>query len=123
MDFPDGRLLATMLGEPVSGELLLDIGAQLSDALATIHSQGVVHGELSAESVLLARGKAYLWDMPLVIANRITDRRGEERLMHMLVRTAPFLSPERARGGAPSAESDVYALAAVMCLAAGAKPP
>jgi hypothetical protein len=123
MDFPDGRLLATMLGEPVSGELLLDIGAQLADALATIHSQRVYHGELSAESVLLAKGKAYLWDMPLVIANRLTDRRGEERLMHMLVRTAHFLPPERACGGGASAEGDVYSLAAVMCIAAGARLP
>ena len=121
MEFPDGQLLATQMGEPLAGDPLLEMGAQLADALATIHSQSVFHGELSAESVLLAKGKAYLWDMPLVIANRLTDRRGEERLMHQLVRTAPFLSPERARGAAPSAEGDVYGLAAVMCLAGGAK--
>lgn len=123
MEFPDGKLLSTMIGEAVSGDLLLETGAQLADALATIHSQGVVHGEMSAESVLLAKGKAFLWDMPLVIANRLTDRRGEERLMHQLVRTAPFLSPERARGGAPSPEGDVYGLAAVMCLVGGAPLP
>jgi serine/threonine protein kinase len=123
MEFPDGQLLSTLSGEPVAAELLLELGGQLADALATVHAQLVVHGEMSAESVLLAKGKAYLWDMPLVIANRLTDRRGEERLMHQLVRTAPFLSPERARGGGPTPECDVYALAAVMCLAAGARPP
>jgi hypothetical protein len=123
MEFPDGRMLGTMLGEPVSGELLLEIGAQLADALATIHMQKVFHGELSPESVLLAKGKAYLWDMPLVIANRLTDRRGEERLMHMLVRTAHYLPPERACGTGASAEGDVYSLAAVMCIAGGARLP
>ncbi len=123
MEFPDGRLLATLLGEPVSGELLLEMGAQLADALATIHMQNVFHGELSAESVLLVKSKAFLWDMPLVIANRLTDRRGEERLMHQLVRTAHFLPPERACGGGASAEGDVYALAAVMCIAGGARLP
>lgn len=123
MEFPDGKLLATMVGETVSGELLLEAGAQLADALATIHSQAVVHGEMSAESVLIAKGKAFLWDMPLVIANRLTDRRGEERLMHQLVRTAPFMAPERARGGPPSPECDVYGLAAVMCLAGGSTMP
>ncbi|MBK7864393.1 MAG: protein kinase [Archangiaceae bacterium] len=123
MEFPDGQLLSTSLGEPQNPDVLVEIGGQLADALATVHAQGVVHGEMSAESVLLAQGKAYLWDMPLVIANRLTDRRGEERLMHQLVRTAPFLAPERARGGQPSAEADVYALGAVMCLAAGARPP
>ncbi len=123
MEFPDGELLSARIGEPLNPEHLLEMGAQLADALATIHSQAVVHGEMSAESVLFAQGKAFLWDMPLVIANRLTDRRGEERLMHMLVRTAPYLAPERARGSAPSTEGDVYGLAAVMCLAAGAPLP
>ncbi|MBL8951826.1 MAG: protein kinase [Myxococcaceae bacterium] len=123
MEFPDGELLSARMGEPQKPDALLDIGAQLADALATIHSQAVVHGELSAESVLLANNKAFLWDMPLVIANRLTDRRGEERLMHMLVRTAAYLAPERARGSEPSVEGDVYGLAAVICLAAGAPMP
>lgn len=124
MDFPDGRLLSTMMGEPLPVEQLQRIGAQLADALHTIHQQGVFHGELSAESVLVvSSGTAYLWDMPLVIANRLADRRGEERLMHQLVRTAPFLAPERARGSGASAQSDVYSLAALMCLAGGAPLP
>ena len=60
MDFPDGNLLSTRLGEALSGELLLEMGAQISDALAMIHSQGVFHGELSAESVLMVpKGKAF----------------------------------------------------------------
>lgn len=124
MDFPDGRLMSTVLDAALPGDVVAAVGAQISDALASIHAQGVFHGELSAESVLLVPGnKAFLWDMPLVVANRLTDRRGEERLMHQLVRTAPFLSPERARGAAPSAEGDVYALAAVLCLAGGAQAP
>ncbi|MFZ5469079.1 MAG: serine/threonine protein kinase [Myxococcota bacterium] len=123
MDFPDGRLLSTQLGEPLGVQPLLAVGAHICDALATIHAQGVVHGELSADSVLLTQEKAILWDMPLVIANRLTDRRGEERSMSQLVRTAPFLSPERARGEPASPASDVYALGAVLCLAGGGRPP
>jgi hypothetical protein len=61
--------------------------------------------------------------MPLVIANRLTDRRGENRLMQNLVKTAPFLAPERARGEGASQASDVYALGAVLCVAAGAPLP
>ncbi len=123
MDFPDGNLLATQLHDALPADALVNIAAQIAEALATIHGQDTFHGEMSADSVLLAKEKAYLWDMPLVIANRITDRRGEDRLMHQLVKNAPFLSPERARGAKPSAESDVYSLGAVVCIAGGASLP
>lgn len=124
MEFPDGALLSTLTGERLEADRVIRLGAQLSSALATVHSQGVVHGEISADSVLLvAPDAAYLWDMPLVIANRMTDRRGENRLMQNLVKTAPFLAPERARGEGASQASDVYALGAVLCASAGAPLP
>ena len=124
MDFPDGKLLSAMLDEDLDVEKLMAAAAHIADALATIHAQGVFHGEMSSDSILLVPPRqAILWDMPLVVANRLTDRRGEERLMHQLVRTAPYLAPERARGGAASAESDVYALGAIICLALGSPRP
>jgi hypothetical protein len=124
MDFPEGALLSTRSGERFEADWVIRLGAQLSSALATVHAQGVVHGEMSTDSVLLVEpDAAYLWDMPLVIANRLTDRRGENRLMQNLVKTAPFLAPERARGEGASQASDVYALGAVLCVAAGAPLP
>jgi hypothetical protein len=123
LDFPQGELLSAREGERLETELVLRMAGQLADALATVHAQGVVHGEMSADSVLLAQGKAYLWDMPLVIANRLADRRGENRLMQNLVKTAAFLSPERARGEGASQAGDVYALGVVLCVAAGAPLP
>ncbi len=127
MDFPEGELLAAREGDVLPFSMLQWMTAQIADALATIHSQGVFHGEMSAESILVVKPekaeKAYLWDMPLVIANRLTDRRGEERLMHQLVRTAAYLAPERARGEKPTAACDVYALGAIACIAAGAPKP
>lgn len=127
LDFPDGEMLAARGEERLDNELLLKIASQLSDALATVHAQGVVHGEMSRDSVLLSGGetpsKASLWDMPLVIANRLSDRRGENRLMQNLVKTAPYLSPERARGEGASQPGDVYALGAILCVSAGAPLP
>ena len=124
MDFPEGALLSTRAGERLEVDAVIRLGSQLSSALATVHAQGVVHGEMSTDSVLLVEpDHAYLWDMPLVIANRLTDRRGENRLMQNLVKTAPFLAPERARGEGASQASDVYALGAVLCVAAGAPLP
>ncbi len=124
LDFPDGEMLSARGEERLDHGLLLKLAAQLSDALATVHAQGVVHGEMSRDSVLMVEGgKASLWDMPLVIANRLSDRRGENRLMQNLPKTAPYLSPERARGEGASQAGDVYALGAILCVSAGAPLP
>lgn len=124
MEFPEGRLLSTLLDDGFPVEQAVRMGAEIADALTTLHSQDVVHGELSADSILvLSEHRAILWDVPLVMANRLTDRRGEERVMAQLIRVAPFLSPERARGLPASAPGDVYALAAVMSLVAGGQQP
>ncbi len=124
LDFPDGEMLSAYGEERLANDVLLRLAGQLSDALATVHAQGVVHGEMSRDSVLLVPGgKASLWDMPLVIANRLSDRRGENRLMQNLVKTAPYLAPERARGAGASQASDVYALGAILCVAGGAPLP
>ncbi|MFT3713805.1 MAG: protein kinase [Archangium sp.] len=124
LDFPDGELLSASGDERLENEQLLRLAAQLSDALATVHAQNVVHGEMSRDSVLMTKdGRSYLWDMPLVIANRLSDRRGENRLMQNLVKTAPYLAPERARGDGASQAGDVYALGAILCVSGGAPLP
>lgn len=124
MDFPEGRVLAALLEDRLDIDLVIRVASQLTDALATVHEQSVVHGELSTDSILIVPAdRAYLWDMPLVIANRLTDRRGENRLMQNLPRTAGFLAPERARGSGASYEGDVYSLGVVLCAMAGAPQP
>jgi len=123
LDFPEGSLLSTILGDRLDTGVVLQMASQLADALATVHGQGVVHGEFGSDSVLMVGDKSYLWDLPLVIANRLTDRRGENRLMQNLVRVVPYLAPERARGAGASCEADVYSLGALLCICAGAPMP
>ncbi len=123
MHFPDGRLVSALTA-PLSPLVVARMGASVAAALAAVHAQGVVHGELSADSVLLLDdGKYILWDLPLVLANRLTDRRREERAVAQLLKSAPYLGPERARGGEPSPEADVYALGVMLCVAAGMPLP
>ncbi len=124
LDFPEGQLLSTFEGEFAAPARLLTLGAALADALAALHEGGIVHGELSPSSVLcLPEGRAILWDAPLVMANRLTDRRGEERALGLLAHAAPFISPERARGLPPSLAADVFALGATLCAAGGGALP
>jgi serine/threonine protein kinase len=124
LEFPEGKTLAAALEMPLPTNFILNVGFDLCQALAAVHSQGVIHGEMSPESVLiLDSGRSFLWDMPLIIAHRLTDRRGESRLLQNLVKTGAYLAPERAQGEEASASADVYALAALMCMASGTAPP
>ncbi|MBI3182284.1 MAG: protein kinase [Myxococcales bacterium] len=119
-EFPHGKLLSE-LSCPLEPAAVAAVGAELAGALSALHREGVVHGALSADSVLLAEsGSAWLWDVPVVLANRLADRR---KLPPQLAEIAHFLAPEVARGEDPTPRSDVYALAALLCAAAGAEPP
>ncbi len=123
MDFPEGRLFSSVGPAEATPEWLRRVGADIAEALATLHDQGIVHGEVGSDSILLVDGRtAILWDAPLVVMDRLTDRRGGERRLAALRRKASFVAPECARGDDPTEASDVYSLGAVLCLAMGAAP-
>jgi serine/threonine protein kinase len=124
LDFPEGTLVSQAW--PLDLPRLLAMGSAVASALSALHQARIVHGELSGESVLVVPTKGssdrfVLFDAPLVVMNRMTDRRGEERLLAQLTHIVPFLSPERARGLEADESSDIWALGVLLSLAAGAK--
>ncbi len=124
ISFPEGQALSTLLGNRLETALVLQLGEQLLSALSSLHSVGIVHGELSAESVLVASpGRTFLWDAPLVLTGRLSDRRDDHRINQHLTKIAAYLSPERAKGAGATPEDDVFAAAALICAAGGATPP
>lgn len=126
MEFPDGELLSSRVadGEWLDAPGVLLVAVQVAQALSALHQHGFVHGELGADSVLLVPGDRILWwDVPLVLADRMTDRREDSRPARQLVKTAAYLAPECARGAPATEASDVYSLGATLCRASGALPP
>ena len=119
----DDTLGAYMVMELVEGEPLLgvrgamsirrvcDILAQLADALDHIHKRGIVHGDVKADNILIAdeqdgprrRRIARLLDFGLA-------RRSEHGPEEQISGSPHYLAPERAGGGAPSVQADIYAL-------------
>ncbi|SPT54115.1 Serine/threonine-protein kinase PrkC [Actinomyces bovis] len=98
----EGVDLAILLG--ARGRLRRDEAAQLlvdlGTALAHLHEQGLAHGDVSAaNTVITPQGHAVLIDLL-----------GEPQETG----TAPFAAPERSAGVAPTAASDVRALAALV---------
>ncbi|MFI7008407.1 serine/threonine-protein kinase [Streptomyces sp. NPDC050145] len=92
------------------------IGAQVTDALAAAHAVGVLHRDVKPGNILLERtGRVVLTDFGIAAmdepddgaATRLT-RSGE------VIGSLDYLSPERARGGEPGPEADVWALGATL---------
>ena len=123
LDYPEGRLLSARLSEGFSAEWVGLVGETVAEALALLHARGVVHGELSAESILLHGKNVVAWDLPLLVMGRICERRKEARQVSRLHVVAPYLSPERLRGGPQDAAGDVYALGVLVARMLGAPGP
>jgi hypothetical protein len=84
--------------------------AQVADALATAHAQGVLHRDVKPGNVLVEQdGRAVLVDFGL--SERVQPG-AEGRREPVLAGTPDFLAPELFAGAAASPAADVYALGA-----------
>ncbi len=82
---------------------------QAATALEYAHAQGVVHGQITPQNILLLdeneQLKVKVADFQIAaISNTASDTNIQNRI-------GPYLSPEVLSGGAPSQQSDVYSMA------------
>ncbi|MGF1510610.1 MAG: serine/threonine-protein kinase [Myxococcota bacterium] len=117
MEFVDGYDLAAILEK---GALPMDVtcivGIEVAAALEAAHHEGIVHRDVKAANVMVARdGAVRLMDFG--IAKQAEDD-GVTRT-GLVMGTPRFLAPELLVGGEADARSDVYALGALLyhCLA------
>jgi Tol biopolymer transport system component len=129
----DGR---TLRHEVERGALPLkravDFAAQVADALAAAHAAGIVHRDLKPENIMVTReGRIKILDLGLAkILSTATRPAGSIALdpqnqteTSLVFGTAPYMSPEQARGGAIDYRSDQFALGTVLYeMLAGAHP-
>ncbi|MEV6109719.1 serine/threonine-protein kinase [Streptomyces sp. NPDC051940] len=127
MELVDGPSLADVLRRegtldpaPAAG-----IGAQVLRALAAAHAAGVLHRDVKPGNILLERGgRVVLTDFGIATMDDPGDDAGT-RLTSSgeLVGSLDYLSPERARGGAPDAPADIWALGAALYAAVEGTAP
>ena len=113
MELVDGPTLADVLKRgPLPYGAATRVGAEIAAALACAAKYDIVHGDVKPSNVLLAGARG---DGPGRIGTvKLSDfglaRRGGRARVGGLEGTPNYLAPEVVRGGAPTAQSDLYAL-------------
>ncbi|MCK6190486.1 protein kinase [Pseudomonas sp. EYE_354] len=99
------------------------MAVQLLDALAYVHQQGVVHGDVKPANIMLGDHGVRLFDFGLgyAPAQRAAGLPGLDR-SHMNAWTPAYAAPELLAGGCPSASADLYGAACVLFALAQGQP-
>jgi len=132
MEYVQGETLATRLDRgPFPVAEALRFGAQIADALACAHREGVVHGDLKPGNIMLARDGVKLLDFGLARLGGERDVANSNDVTVDLARSAddaiagtlPYMAPEQLERRAVDARSDLFALGGVLYEMIAGRPP
>ncbi|WP_345072537.1 serine/threonine-protein kinase [Phytohabitans flavus] len=122
MDLVDGEDLRRRVRRdgPLAPAAAVDIVAQVAGALAYLHRQGVVHGDVKPANLLFSAGEGLVRLADFGTARRIAaavavdDPAGAEGEAAVVQATPEYVAPEVVAGELPTPAADVYALGIVL---------
>jgi serine/threonine protein kinase len=115
MERVEGRPLEDLIkeGKVFTIDEVVRIGADLAQAVQSLHSQDAIHLDIKPENILIDdKGRLTLIDFGLSHHDRFPDLLAEE--MRKGVGSAPYISPEQVAGIRTDSRSDIYSIGAIM---------
>ena len=116
MEYVEGPSLREWLAGGPPLEQRLEVVAQVADALDTVHAAGIYHRDIKPSNILLTyredgRIQAKLTDFGLGAAQDPEILHSlESTRLEAVVGTWDYIAPELRKGGAASAQTDLYSL-------------
>ena len=126
MELVEGDDLAQRISQgPLSIENTVELGRQIASGLEAAHSKGIVHRDLKPSNIRITpEGTVKILDFGLakeqgpepgsVEFNESPTITAEMTRAGTILGTAPYLSPEQARGQAVDRRTDIWALGCVL---------
>jgi serine/threonine protein kinase len=115
LEYVEGTSVRAMMrrGRPLPTDQALYIARQTCDALAYLHSQGVVHRDIKPENVLLTpSGQLKVLDFGIALLE--SARRLTWMGLSATLGTPDYMAPEQVRGRRGDARTDVYGLGTML---------
>lgn len=123
-EFVDGSTVRDLLSTgKLEFKTLLEIGAQVAEALAAAHGAGIVHRDIKPENIMVRRdGYAKLLDFGLAKLTEVKPGEGiaaaiarkPVTVAGMLLGTIQYMSPEQAEGRNVDHRTDLFSLGSVL---------
>lgn len=106
---------------------VIDVGAQIAEALAAAHAAGVTHRDIKPQNVMLTRdGRVKLLDFGIARPGDAAPSVGTtlvETADHAIVGTWGYMAPEQVLGEEVDWRADIFALGAVLHELLSGSPP